>query len=450
MDFKTKLIKNKINYLKCNTDYGFKLNGQWYYKHIEQPEQEFICLDLGDGVLRNYERKWLALVAHYELDYPAVDLLKVRFVYTDSKILKVKCDYRIYFIDKIISRCPEGYFRIPGYTNYAINEMGVVINVNIGAPLKDKIDPNGYITNSIYDPDKKAFISARKHICLARTFIPNPKFKEMVNHIDGIKSNNALTNLEWVTPKENSEHAAKLNLAAMSIPCKLRDIYTNEVFDFYNISQAAAFLKYGSSLPYTVKYINGKKVPLLLRKRYELKIEPEFNEPWYYTEATGVKLDSKGPFEIRNTKSGEIKVFDSLEAISGFLNVKVGRVYTANLTNGKRELNGWQIRPQPLKPTKWPDDYRVTKNCENILFTIFNVKTKIVEECSSRVSLAKRFRVDKSTITKRTIDGKLINDEWKVFQMPMKDFSPDILSPRPPLIDGETLQGFVHQANTEM
>jgi hypothetical protein len=69
---------------------------------------------------------------------------------------------------------------------------------------------NGYLRCQLAKDGKKH--NYLVHRLVAMAFISNPDNKPEVNHIDGNKRNNYVTNLEWVTPSENQKHAFSVGL----------------------------------------------------------------------------------------------------------------------------------------------------------------------------------------------------------------------------------------------
>ena len=75
--------------------------------------------------------------------------------------------------------------------------------------LKPKM-AHGYVLVTLCK-DAKQF-NASVHRLVAEAFIPNPNNKPEVNHIDGCRSNNDISNLEWCTSSENKIHAYRTGL----------------------------------------------------------------------------------------------------------------------------------------------------------------------------------------------------------------------------------------------
>lgn len=75
------------------------------------------------------------------------------------------------------------------------------------------------------------------HKVMAQAFIPNPENKPFVNHIDGDKTNFDFSNLEWVTAKENSQHAVRTGLLTHNhttgennFHCRLTEVKVREIY----------------------------------------------------------------------------------------------------------------------------------------------------------------------------------------------------------------------------
>jgi len=98
----------------------------------------------------------------------------------------------------------------------------------------------------------------RLHRIIAETFIDNQENKPIVNHIDGNKQNNKVSNLEWVTSSENQLHAYKVGLHPIKKKIKQIDINTNNIIKIWNnmneIYNEVGFFKSGISCCLSGRY----------------------------------------------------------------------------------------------------------------------------------------------------------------------------------------------------
>jgi len=136
---------------------------------------------------------------------------------------------------------------IKGYEGlYQISNLGNVKSLNNYKRKENKILSNRpsskkiwYLSVTLHNRgNNKGYLI---HRLIALHFIPNPENKKMINHKNGIKNDNRIENLEWVTCKENIQHAYDTGLKTIgenhikrtkeTHSKKVINIETNQIFN---------------------------------------------------------------------------------------------------------------------------------------------------------------------------------------------------------------------------
>ena len=100
-----------------------------------------------------------------------------------------------------------------------------------GRVFKPKPANNGYYRTSL------GLQRDYTHRIVAKHFVDNPFNLPEVNHIDGDKANNYYRNLEWVTRKQNCEHASRTGLINKDSEARKRAIKENRKIAIENIKR---------------------------------------------------------------------------------------------------------------------------------------------------------------------------------------------------------------------
>lgn len=105
---------------------------------------------------------------------------------------------------------------IPGFSKYEASSLGNLRSLNYKRTGKVKVlspsqSPDGYLKTMLLDDDGK-YRSWTVHLFVCMAFFGNKKTGFEVNHINGIKTDNSIENLEYCTRSENMKHAFNLGL----------------------------------------------------------------------------------------------------------------------------------------------------------------------------------------------------------------------------------------------
>lgn len=126
---------------------------------------------------------------------------------------------------------------------YEVTEDGLVYsNVGTRKALIGKTTKEGYRMVVLTVNNKKIYKNV--HRLVAENFLPNPENKPEINHKDGDKLNNKVSNLEWCTSSENQEHARDMGLQKYKINMEIAE-EIRELYSTGNWTQATLGLKFG-------------------------------------------------------------------------------------------------------------------------------------------------------------------------------------------------------------
>lgn len=124
-------------------------------------------------------------------------------------------------------------------TNYSVSDNGQVRNDTTNRILKQQTS-NEYKKVQLSLGSGQT-VNLNVHRLVATAFIPNPENKPVVNHKDGVRYNNSVDNLEWVTYSENGKHAHETGLigAQKMRPVRQFNLDGKWLMDFKSATEAA-------------------------------------------------------------------------------------------------------------------------------------------------------------------------------------------------------------------
>ncbi len=101
----------------------------------------------------------------------------------------------------------ENWRFVPGYPDYMVSDRGRAMSLKRGRRhiLAAATDTKGYLAVNLYD--RGILTWHRVHRLVGKAFLPNPRDLPQMNHLNGIRGDNRVENLEWCDAWTNMRHA---------------------------------------------------------------------------------------------------------------------------------------------------------------------------------------------------------------------------------------------------
>lgn len=286
-----------------------------------------------------------------------------------------------------------GFYHIPNFGQYVINQQGEVINL----VTKRQLHPTniyGYFTYPLFDADGKRRFCKRSRL-LCTTFKPHPLADYLqIDHINCDKGDDRLENLEWVTSRENTQRAAEHDLCGKRFPIEVRDWESGQVIVHPTI--ASVMRTYGltnAAVAYRLSCGDGRVFPEGKQYRY---VGEKIN--WKNVEDLNAEVARYGNCKrvlLRDLSTGAVREYDTLSDAAKALRMSLSTLstYLAKNEDSQPVLPGlYQLKfVADSNPWKDPDDpwLAVAKSTKRPLIQTINVATGEKEVFLSQVECAR-------------------------------------------------------------
>lgn len=208
-----------------------------------------------------------SLAAKHKLNLTDEQLENVSFIECDDERNSLQVRGTIAVFDKPIYLA-KGIRLCPLYPQFGVDVHGDIYDAETLRRLVATIP-----SSPKYYPEirTKHCRRIRNHRASASAWCENadPVLKHIVNHKDGDKHNFDSGNLEWVTQKENVDHAFSTGLMVSEVACAYLDVIAGDIREFSNIGDLAKSI--GCTYEKALYYLHDHDGDCLLNRRYELK-----------------------------------------------------------------------------------------------------------------------------------------------------------------------------------
>lgn len=287
------------------------------------------------------------------------------------------------------------FFPIPGFSGYYISKDSQVYSQKFRIIRKPQHNlSNGYLELSLRQGTPSRDRRVGIHRLLGITFLPyeGDITKLVINHKNGIKTDNRLCNLEWVTYQQNAEHAGMMRLTSKCKPIVTVSCPTMEITEFPSIKACSRTIGVSKDVVSYNIWSPERAVTCGFLFFVYAEDEEKFFDWYGKNQSKNLTTYQRKTVLMRNVISGEVTVFRTLKDVATKLNVSPASVTSWLSKDNQPVLPGCVQLKLSTDPSPWrpvTDPYRELSEFTGTKVAVVTDESGGIKIYTSLVSCAK-------------------------------------------------------------